>query len=111
MEDNRDIAMALDTLLRSHGYQVEVAHRGSEALELAKRLPPRFALLDLDLPGMDGYELARRLRKDLGSSAPVMIAVSGYGQPADAERSRKAGFQDHLLKPVDLERLLAILKG
>jgi CheY-like chemotaxis protein len=111
VEDNRDIAMALQWLLSARGYAVEVAHHGAAALELARRGRPRFALLDLELPEMNGYELARRLREELGSSAPKLVALSGYGQSEHVKRALDSGFEAYLLKPVDLEKLLETLEG
>jgi CheY-like chemotaxis protein len=109
-DDNADIATALQWLLNARGHAVEVARNGADALEMAKRLRPRFALLDLELPGMDGFEVARRLREEMGSSAPKLVAFSGYGQSEYVQRALDAGFQAHLVKPVDLEKLLAILQ-
>ncbi|HEY4731353.1 MAG TPA: response regulator, partial [Myxococcales bacterium] len=110
VDDNRDIAVVLGRLLRARGHAVEIAHDGPGALEIARRFRPRFALLDIGLPAMDGYELARRLKKQLGPGPLVLVAVTGYGQQADRERARKAGFREHLVKPIDLERLLTILE-
>ncbi len=111
VEDNRDIAMALGWLLRARGHVVEVAYDGRSALAIARRFRPGFALLDLDLPEMDGYELAARLRAQLGRSAPVLVAVTGHGRNSDLKRARSAGFREHLVKPIDLDALLAILRG
>jgi PAS domain S-box-containing protein len=110
VDDNRDIAIVLGRLLQARGHAVEIAHDGPGALEIARRFRPRFALLDIGLPAMDGYELARRLKKQLGPGPLVLVAVTGYGQQADRERARKAGFREHLVKPIDLERLLTILE-
>jgi CheY-like chemotaxis protein len=110
VEDNADIAMALSWLLRARGHVVEVAYDGRAALAIAKRFRPRFALLDLELPAMDGYELADRLRSHLGRAAPLLVAVTGHGQRADRKRVRNAGFHEHLVKPFELEDLLAILR-
>jgi PAS domain S-box-containing protein len=108
VDDNVDAAMALADLLRVLGHEVEVAHDGLRALSAARRFLPDAALVDIGLPGMDGYELARRLREQ--QPALRVMAVTGYGQDRDRERSAQAGFTDHLVKPVDLatlERLLA----
>src|SRR5262249_47454952 len=96
-------------LLRARGHVVEVAYDGRSALAIAQRFRPHFALLDLDLPVMDGYELAERLRSQLGRSAPVLVAVTGYGRRAELKRVRSAGFREYLMKPIDLDALLAIL--
>jgi signal transduction histidine kinase len=110
VEDNLDAAEAIETLLRLHGHEVEVVHEGRAALEVAGSRPPDVVLLDLGLPGMDGYELARRLRAELGSRLRL-VAMTGYGQEEDRRRSADAGCDHHLVKPVqfaDVERLLAM---
>ncbi|EGF30596.1 histidine kinase, partial [Oxalobacteraceae bacterium IMCC9480] len=73
--------------------------------------PPQAFFLDIGLPGMDGYELARRLRTDVRTSKALLVAISGYGQPQDCERSRLAGFDHHFEKPADLSKLLELLNG
>jgi two-component system CheB/CheR fusion protein len=92
---------------------VEVAHDGPQALEAAPGFRPDVALLDIGLPVMDGYELARRLRwaagRDPHSPRLTLVALTGYGEQADRQRSRDAGFMHHLVKPVDLDALVALL--
>jgi PAS domain S-box-containing protein len=110
VEDNRDAAEVLADYLRTQGHEVAVAHDGPAALDVAARADPEIVLLDLGLPGMDGYEVARRLRHEGASSAPVLIALTGYGQEEDRKRASEAGFAHHLTKPFEpeaLERLLA----
>ena len=110
VEDNKDGAESLAMLLGLMGHQVRIAYTGSEALAAAKACRPQVALLDIGLPGMSGYEVAQRLRDQPGSEATVLIAMTGYGQEEDRQRSREAGFHHHLVKPVDpatLEQLLA----
>ena len=95
-------------LLRLLGHQVEVAHDGLRALSAALRFRPETALIDIGLPVMDGYELAGRLREEHPELR--LVAVTGYGRDRDRERSTRAGFSDHLVKPIELailERLLA----
>src|SRR2546426_2866148 len=99
VEDNRDIAMALGWLLRARGHVVEVAYDGRSALAIARRFRPGFALLDLDLPEMDGYELAARLRAQLGRSAPVLVAVPGPRPDSGLQRARRARVREHLGEP------------
>lgn len=109
VDDNADSATMLQTLLELQGHQVRVVLDGSEALAAAAAFRPEIALLDIGLPGMDGYELARRIRQDPQLQKIVLVAQTGYGQPTDRERTREAGFSHHLLKPLDVGMLLALL--
>ena len=110
VDDNADAREALRLLLEDEGHDVRIAGDGPSALESAARFPPEVVLLDIGLPGMDGYEVARALRSVPGSEHALIVAVSGYGQAEDRERSRIAGFDLHLLKPVAPERLLEIVR-
>jgi CheY-like chemotaxis protein len=111
VEDDGDSAETLAVLLRIYGHEVDVARDGPTALRLAAAAPPDVALLDLDLPGgMDGYEVARRLREQEADKLPLLIAVTGYGQEEDRRRSAEAGIHLHLLKPVDGEALNRLLQ-
>ena len=105
VEDNPDSAEAMLLLLEGFGHEVTVVSDGNEAVEVARRLAPEIILLDIGLPGMDGYEIARRLRGMPETRAARLIAVSGYGQQKDRARSRDAGFDLHLVKPVDPSKL------
>ena len=109
VDDNEDAADMLDLWLRTLGHVTCTAHDGPTALESLVDFTPDLALLDIGLPGMDGYELARRIRAKAGDKSPVLVAVSGYGQESDRERSRAAGFAHHLVKPVDVQSLEEIL--
>jgi signal transduction histidine kinase len=109
VDDNEDLAELLAELLLQAGHQVEVAHDGPGALTLAARFQPEIAILDIGLPVMDGYALASELRAAMPDGAPQLIAVSGYGQAIDRERSKRAGFAAHLVKPVDFETLYAAI--
>jgi two-component system CheB/CheR fusion protein len=114
VDDNRDAADSLALLLRLGGHTVQVAYDGCTALQAAKGAPPEVVLLDIGLPGMDGYEVARRLRAQEATRGVVLIAISGYGQEDDRSRSRAAGFDHHLVKPVEpleVEALLAQWAG
>ena len=111
VEDNLDAAEAMLMLLKSLGHAVTVVNDGAEAVEVARALQPETILLDIGLPGINGYELAARLRGMPETSAAHLIAVSGYGQQKDRERSRAAGFDVHLVKPVDPAQLVALLSG
>jgi CheY-like chemotaxis protein len=102
VDDHRDSGISLAALLRLGGMEVQVAHDGPSALEAARAFGPEVVLLDIGLPGMDGYEVARRLRAQAATREAVLVAVTGYGQDEDRERSRQAGFEYHLVKPVDL---------
>jgi CheY-like chemotaxis protein len=107
VDDNRDASESLATLLRLGGHHVSLAFEAEVGLALIETLRPDLALLDIGLPGMDGYEVARRLR-DSGCDV-LLAAITGFGAPEDRERSREAGFDHHFVKPVDpqaLERLI-----
>jgi signal transduction histidine kinase/ActR/RegA family two-component response regulator len=111
VDDNRDAAEMLAAMLVLEGHEVTTAFHPAQALELAGTSPPEIAILDIGLPDMDGYSLARRLREELGSKCPRLIALTGYGQQSDKERCHEAGFDVHLAKPVDRATLLAVLAG
>jgi CheY-like chemotaxis protein len=105
VDDNEDAAASLALLLHSLGHETAVAKDGSEALRLAQEFRPDIVLLDIGMPGMDGYEVVRRLR-ELRRGRPVrVVAITGWGQEADRERSREAGFDLHLVKPLDPQDL------
>jgi CheY-like chemotaxis protein len=108
IEDNADARDALRTLLELDGYEVAAAADGTEGLELARAKAPAVALVDIGLPGFDGYEVARRMRA-LAIAPPVLIALTGYSEPEDRARAREAGFDAHLVKPVDPDELSALL--
>ena len=108
VEDNADAREALRALLELDGYEVHAAADGTEGLDLARTKQPEVALIDIGLPGFDGYEVARRM-KALAASPPVMIALTGYSEPDDRERGRAAGFAAHLVKPVDPDDLTRLL--
>ena len=111
VEDDGDSAETLAVLLRIYGHEVQVARDGPTALRLAADQPPDVGLLDLGLPGgMDGYEVARRLREQEADKLPLLIAVTGYGRHEDRRRSKEAGIHLHLLKPVDGEALNRLLQ-
>jgi CheY-like chemotaxis protein len=107
VEDHADSARSLSLLLELLGHEVEVVADGREAIGAVERFRPALVLLDIGLPGMDGYEVARRLRAR-GSKA-LLVSLTGYGRDADKLRSREAGFDSHLVKPVDLETLKRLI--
>jgi CheY-like chemotaxis protein len=108
VDDNRDAANALAEALEHSGHHVRVAYDGATALRAAAEFRPRLALLDLGLPELDGYELARRLRASRSDDPLLLVAITGYGQDADRKRSAQAGFDRHLVKPVSVADVLAL---
>ena len=109
IEDNPDIGETLSELLQLLGHQVEWANDGLRGVERALSLLPEVALIDIGLPGIDGYEVARRLRKSEPAQSMLLIALTGYGRPEDQRRSLDAGFDAHLVKPVDPDALFALI--
>jgi len=109
VDDNVDAASSLSLLLQLAGHDVCVAHDGPEALKLASDFKPDIVLLDIGLPGMGGYEVARRLRRMPELGRPVLVAVTGWGAPEDRLRSKEAGFDEHLTKPADISTIELIL--
>jgi two-component system CheB/CheR fusion protein len=105
VEDNEDAAQVLVMLLDHLGHDARAFATGSAALEAAGSFGPDVALIDIGLPGMDGYDLARELRRIRGLGTTRLIAMTGYGHAAARERSREAGFHEHLVKPVSAEAL------
>jgi signal transduction histidine kinase len=109
VDDNRSHATSLGVLLRTMGHQVDEAYDGVTALELAQRHRPDVILLDIGLPVMDGYEVARRCREQKDLEQTMLVAMTGYGKEEDRRRSQEAGFNVHLVKPVNLEDLRMLL--
>lgn len=108
VDDNEDAAASMALLLQTFGQEVKVASQGAAALALLESFKPALMLIDIGLPDMDGYELARRVQAR-GGDLPYLVAVTGYGQPEDRRRSDQAGIGVHLTKPVDLDALLAVV--
>ncbi|UUX94741.1 ATP-binding protein [Aquabacterium sp. J223] len=108
-DDNRDAAESLAMLLEADGHRVRLAFDGEQALAEARAFGPRVLLLDLGMPRLDGFAVARALRADEAMREVVLIAMSGYGQRSDRQRSRDAGFDAHLLKPADLAEVYATI--
>ena len=109
VDDNRDAADSLGLLLRFLGADVQVAHHGREALDAFESYRPGMVLLDIGMPEMDGYQVARAIRsRNAGRSVPI-VALTGWGQDEDRRRAREAGFDHHLIKPPDLDALRSLL--
>jgi DNA-binding response OmpR family regulator len=108
VDDNADAADSLGMLLQVRGDEVRVAYDGLAALELAGEFKPEIVLLDIGMPKISGYDVARRLRQERGDSI-FIIAISGWGQDEDRKRARDSGFDHHFTKPVDFEALLALI--
>ena len=111
VEDNRDAALSLKLLLEFLGHRVEVAHTGREGLDLARARCPEVVFCDIGLPDLDGHAVARALRAGPGAVSPYLVAMTGFGQPEDQRRALEAGFDRHLTKPADPERLVQMLKA
>jgi signal transduction histidine kinase/integral membrane sensor domain MASE1/CheY-like chemotaxis protein len=112
VDDNADSAESLAILLQMQGHDVRMAHDGPSALAAAREQRPDLVLLDIGLPaGMDGYEVAQRLRPEPGLERAVIVAVTGFGQEEDRQRATDAGFDGHLVKPVDMQKLWRLLAG
>jgi PAS domain S-box-containing protein len=109
VDDNADAADSLSTLLEFGGHQTEIARDGFEAIEKARSYRPDVILLDIGLPGLNGYETCRRIREFSEPNSPIIVALTGWGGAADREKSKQAGFDAHLVKPVDAKRLWQLL--
>jgi CheY-like chemotaxis protein len=109
VDDNRDAADVTGLLLEAFGAEVKVVHDGAAALALLEHWIPQVMLLDIGMPDMDGFEVARRVRADPRLQAMAMVALTGWGQQTDKERTRVAGFDRHLVKPANAEQLMALL--
>jgi CheY-like chemotaxis protein len=111
VDDNVDTAKTLAKLLSLAGHEVRTAYNGPDGLEIARSFSPEFVMLDIGLPGMDGYEVAANLRAEPCGQNSTIVAISGYGAEEDRHRSGLAGFDHHLVKPVNHEALLGLLKS
>ena len=109
VDDNRDAAESTALLLKALGAQVRVAFGGAQALETAARWRPDLVLLDLGMPEMDGHEVARRMLAQFGDERPLLVALTGWGQQQDREQTRRSGFDEHVVKPVDLAGLQRVM--
>jgi CheY-like chemotaxis protein len=111
VDDNQDGAEMLGSLLALDGHTVETVNSGPEALARLGEFRPDVVLLDIGLPGLDGYEVARRIRADTQWSGVQLVAMTGYGQEGDRDRSRAAGFAAHLVKPVEYPALRRVIRA
>jgi DNA-binding response OmpR family regulator len=111
VDDNRDCATTLALLLRLAGFEVETVHDGWEALRIAKARRPDVVLLDIGLPGLDGFQVAEAMRNDANLKNVYIIAISGYDRDMFQGRSRRSGFDLHLVKPVDFDTLNSLIAG
>ena len=109
VDDNVDAALSLGDLLRDAGYEVREAHDGAAALAMLDDFKPDIALLDIGLPGMNGYELAAALRADARMAGLMIIALTGYGCEGDRAQALASEFDEHLVKPVEIADLLGVL--
>ncbi len=109
VDDNQDSACSMTLLLELQGHKVQVAHAGHTALRLAGECLPDVILLDIGMPGMNGYEVARQLRSQAAFSDTLLIAVTGYGRASDVKQTESAGFDHHLVKPIDYDKLQSLL--
>ena len=108
-DDNNDALESLATLLQLSGHEVYTAANGAMALESAEAHRPEVALLDIGMPKLDGYEVARRIRAQPWGQRITLVALTGWGQDSDRRRSQEAGFDSHLVKPLDLDKLMELL--
>jgi CheY-like chemotaxis protein len=109
-EDNEDSAATMAVLLRLYGHEVEVAGDGLTALQAVKASQPDVVLLDIGLPKLDGWLLAKQIRQKAALKRPFLVAISGYGTEADKQRSQESGIDVHLVKPVNPQELADLLR-
>jgi two-component system CheB/CheR fusion protein len=109
VDDNHDSAESLAMLLRLLGHEVNTAHDGPSALSSASRHRPEIVLLDIGLPGMNGYDVAKEIRASPDLNAIRLVAITGYGQEGDRRRALDAGFDEHVVKPVEVDKLTELM--
>jgi CheY-like chemotaxis protein len=110
-DDNRDAAQSLAMLLELNGHDVRTAHDGAEAVESVHTFGPHIAFIDIGMPVLDGYEVARRLRQHPWGAHGRLVALTGWGQDENKRRARQSGFDDHMTKPIDPEQLEPLMQG
>jgi CheY-like chemotaxis protein len=109
VDDNVDMVLSFSMLLKASGHDVQTAHDGPTAMQAALDYRPDVVLLDIGLPGLNGYEVAKRIRQNPVLKNAVLVAMTGYGQETDRQCSQEAGFDHHLVKPADFGKLQQIL--
>ena len=109
VDDNADSAETLATLLQIGGNETRTAHDGLAAVAAAEAFRPEVALLDIGLPGLNGWDTARRIREQPWGKTMILVALTGWGQEEDRRKSKDAGFDHHMVKPVDIDALLKML--
>ena len=109
-DDDRDAVLTLAALLESEGHEVREVYRGSEVLRLVRDFDPDVALIDISMPGMTGYDVAREIRQIFGAPRPTLIAVTGWKKTSDRILAQLAGFDHHLAKPFEPQALLDLLR-
>jgi two-component system CheB/CheR fusion protein len=109
VDDNEDSAQSMSALLKLQGHEVALADAGRVALAAAQDTRPDVILLDIGMPDMNGYEVARQLRSQTSFSDTLLVAVTGYGRPSDVQQTQAAGFDHHLVKPIDYDKLESLL--
>lgn len=109
IEDNVDAALSLKEVLELSGHAIEVTHSGPEGIARVREFHPDVVLCDIGLPGLDGYGVARTLRADAAARGTFLVALTGYALPEDVEKAKQAGFDRHMAKPPDLDRLMRLL--
>jgi len=108
VDDNVDLAMTLGMLVRASGHEIRIVHDGMAVLEAALNHRPHVVLLDIGLPGLNGFEVAKQLRQQPEFQKALLVAMTGYGQESDRQRSHEAGFDHHLVKPANFGQVLQI---
>lgn len=108
VEDSKAVAEIFAMMLRELGHEVRIVATGDQALAQLPELHPQIVFSDISMPGMSGYDLARHIRQHPEASEVYLVAMTGYGQPEDRQRSLDAGFDEHLVKPADLDRLRSV---
>jgi DNA-binding response OmpR family regulator len=111
VEDNRDLAKGMSILLKYAGFEVETVHDGWEALRVSRARPPDAVLLDIGLPGLDGFQVSEAMRKEPDLKTVLIVAVSAYDQAAFPGRSKQAGFDHQLVKPVSFQTISSLLES
>ncbi|MET0988153.1 MAG: response regulator [Steroidobacteraceae bacterium] len=110
-DDNTDAAMSLAMLLELLGHEVQAVHDGLQAVEAAQTFAPDFIFMDIGMPNLDGIEATRRIRALDLPRRPIVVALTGWGQESDRERSRDAGIDHHLVKPIELDEIRGLIEG